>query len=58
MKVYFKDNTLYHIGEWDYMIEKDNNGNEIVMNPFPNDLVEHDVEIEFNQNGIPFVVEK
>jgi hypothetical protein len=58
MKAYFRENKLYHIGDWDYMIEKDQKENEIIMNPFPNDLVERDVEIEFNQNGIPFVVEK
>jgi hypothetical protein len=50
-KAVFVDGVLQHFGEWEERKEKDENGNDVILNPFPEGGVYVDVETCIDADG-------
>lgn len=56
MKTIYLNDTLINIGDWDYQIYINNEGNEIIRNPLPDGVIEKDEEIIINEDKSKSVV--
>jgi hypothetical protein len=56
MKTIYLNDTLINIGDWDYKIYSDGEGNEVIGNPLPEGVVEKDEEVVTNEDGSRSVV--
>lgn len=56
MKTIYLNDTLINIGDWEYQITTDSEGNEIIGNPLPEGSVEKDEEVITNEDGSRSVV--
>jgi hypothetical protein len=55
--IYDSNGTLINIGDWDYKITTDEEGNEVIGNPLPAGAVEKDEEVVTNPDGSRSVVQ-
>jgi len=51
MKTIYLNDTLINIGDWDYQIYTDNDGNEVIRNPLPDGTIEKEEEVITNEDG-------
>lgn len=52
MKVYIDDNNnCVNIGEWVFITTEDADGNEVIVNPIPDNVTEQDREVVTNPDG-------
>lgn len=56
MKTIYLNDILINIGDWDYHITTDLEGNEIIGNPIPEGAIEKDEEVVTNEDGSRSVV--
>jgi hypothetical protein len=56
MKTIYLNDTLINIGDWDFHITTDLEGNEIIGNPLPEGAIEKDEEVVTNEDGSRSVV--
>jgi hypothetical protein len=56
MKTIYLDDTLINIGDWEYQITQDAEGNDIIGNPLPEGATEKDEEVVTNPDGSRSVV--
>jgi hypothetical protein len=56
MKTIYLNDTLINIGEWEYQISFDKNGNKVIANPLPEGAIEKDEEVVTNPDGSRSVV--
>jgi hypothetical protein len=56
MKTIYLNDTLINIGDWDYQIYIDSEGNEIIRNPLPDGVIEKDEEVIINEDKSRSVV--
>jgi hypothetical protein len=57
MKTIYLNDQLINVGEWDYKITTDLEGNEVICNPLPDGVVEKDEEVATNPDGSRYVVQ-
>jgi hypothetical protein len=55
--IYDSTGLLINIGDWDYKITTDEEGHEVIGNPFPAVAVEKDEEVTTNPDGSRSVVQ-
>jgi len=52
MKVYIDDNNnCVNIGDWVFIYTEDANGNQVIVNPIPDNVSEQDAEVITNPDG-------
>ena len=51
MKTIYLNDILINIGEWDYQIYNDGEGNQVIGNPLPEGTIEKDEEVVTNEDG-------
>jgi hypothetical protein len=56
MKTIYLNDTLINIGDWDFNITTDLEGNKIIGNPLPEGAIEKDEEVVTNEDGSRSVV--
>jgi hypothetical protein len=50
-KVFTLNGQIINVGDWDYCISLDEEGNEVITNPIPEGTVEEDVEYVHDAKG-------
>jgi hypothetical protein len=55
MKTIYLNDTLINIGDWDYQITEDGDGNKTIGNPFPEGAIEKDEEVLTDADGGRYV---
>ena len=55
--IYDYNGKIINIGDWDYKITTDEEGNEVICNPLPDGAVERDEEVVTNSDGSRSVVQ-
>jgi hypothetical protein len=50
--IYDSNGTLINIGDWDYKITTDLEGNEVICNPLPAGVIEKDEEVASGPYGL------
>lgn len=46
-----KDGKIQNIGDWDYMVSVDADGNKVINNPLPPDYTSKIEEVTINDDG-------
>jgi len=55
--IYDSTGLLINIGEWDYKIITDDEGNEVIGNPLPEGAIYKDEEVITNEDGSRSVIQ-
>jgi hypothetical protein len=50
-KVVVHNGKIINLGDWDYMIVKDNDGNDVINNPMPEGAEIQEIEISYTADG-------
>jgi hypothetical protein len=56
MKTIYLNDILINIGDWEYQITTDCDGNEVIGNPLPEGAIEKEEEVATNEDGSRSVV--
>ena len=56
MKTIYLNDILINIGDWEYQITTDRDGNEAIGNPLPEGAIEKEEEVVTNEDGSRSVV--